>query len=64
MEKSSEEAIELFETLSEHSQQFSSRGKQGVKSKGMYEENRNSRVQNQMDVMQKTLNMLVNTITT
>jgi hypothetical protein len=28
MEKSNEEAMELFETLSDHSQQFSSRGRQ------------------------------------
>jgi DNA transposition AAA+ family ATPase len=34
IEKSSEEAMELFETLSEHSQQFSSRQRQGIKSKG------------------------------
>jgi hypothetical protein len=64
MEKSNEEAMELFKTLCEHSQQFSSRGRQGVKSKGMYEVNTNSKVKNQMDVLQKTLNMLVNTMTT
>ena len=46
MEKSSEKAMELFETLSEHSQQFSSRGRQEVKSKGMYEVNMNGEVQN------------------
>jgi hypothetical protein len=28
MEKSSEEAMELFETLSDHTQQFSPRGRQ------------------------------------
>ena len=39
MEKSSKEAMELFEQLSDHSQQFSSRGRQGVNSKGMYEVN-------------------------
>ena len=44
MEKNSEEAIELFETFSENSQQFSSRGRQGVKSKGMYEVNMNGGV--------------------
>ena len=64
MEKSSEEAIELFETLNEHSQQFSSRGRQGVKSKDIYEVNTNSEVQNQLAVLQKTLNMLVNAMTT
>jgi hypothetical protein len=37
MEKSSEESMELFETLSEHFQQFSSRERQGVKRKGIYE---------------------------
>jgi hypothetical protein len=41
MEKSSEEALELFKTLSKYSQQFSSKGRQGVKSKGMYEVNLN-----------------------
>jgi hypothetical protein len=41
MEKSSEEAMELFETLSEHYQQLCSRGRRGVKSKGMYEVNLN-----------------------
>jgi hypothetical protein len=46
MEKSSEEAMELFETLSDHSQQFSYRGRQGVKSKGMYEVNPNGRPPN------------------
>ena len=46
MEKSSEEAMELFKTLSEHCQQFSSRGRQGVKNKGMYEVNMNGGVQN------------------
>jgi hypothetical protein len=39
MEKNSEEAIELFETLSKNSQQFSSRGRQGLKRKGIYEVN-------------------------
>jgi hypothetical protein len=48
MEKSSEEAMELFETLSEHSQQFSFRGRKGVKSKGMYRVNMNGGVHNQM----------------
>ena len=32
MEKSNEEVMELFETLSEHFQQFCSRGRRGVKS--------------------------------
>lgn len=41
MEKSSEEAIELFETLSENSQQFSSQWRQGLKGKGIYEVNTN-----------------------
>jgi hypothetical protein len=41
MEKNSEEAIELFETLSENSQQFLSRGRHGLKGKGVYEVNIN-----------------------
>jgi hypothetical protein len=45
MEKSSEEAIELFETLSENSQQFSLRGRQGLKGNGVYEVNINNGVQ-------------------
>jgi hypothetical protein len=35
MKKSSEEAIELFETLSEYSQQFPSKGRHGLKGKGI-----------------------------
>jgi hypothetical protein len=45
MEKSSEEAIALFETLSENSQQFSSRGRQGLKGNGVYKVNINGEVQ-------------------
>jgi hypothetical protein len=41
MEKRSEEAMKFFETLSEHTKQFSSKGRQGVKNKGMYEVNLN-----------------------
>jgi hypothetical protein len=41
MEKICEEAMELFETLSDHTQQFSSKGRQGVKSKRMHEVNPN-----------------------
>jgi hypothetical protein len=48
MEKSSEEAMELFETLSDHSQQFSSKGRQGVKSKVMYEVKPNGESPNHM----------------
>jgi hypothetical protein len=59
MEKSSEEAIELFETLSENSQQFSSRGKQGLKGKGVYEVSLNGGVQTQMATMERKLDMLV-----
>lgn len=59
MEKSSDEAIELFETLSENSQQFSSRGRQGVKSKGVYEVSSYGGVQSQMAAMEKKLDMLV-----
>jgi hypothetical protein len=58
MEKSS------IESLSQHSQQFSSRGRQGVKSKGMYEVNTNNRVHNQMVAMERKLDMLVKALTT
>ena len=63
MEKNSEEAIELSETLSENSQQFSSRGKKGSKSKGVYEVNINSGVQTQMTTMEKKIDMLVKAMT-
>jgi hypothetical protein len=63
MEKSSEEAIELFETLSENSPQFSSRGRQGPKRKGMYEVNINNGVQNHMATMERKLDMLVKAMT-
>jgi hypothetical protein len=59
MEKSSEEAMELFETLSEHSQQFSSRGKQGVKSKGLYEVNSNGGSSSHMVAVDRKLDMIV-----
>jgi hypothetical protein len=59
METSSEEAMELFETLSEHSQQFSSRGGQGVKSKSMYEVNKNGGSPNQMAIVDRKLDMIV-----
>jgi hypothetical protein len=59
MEKSSEEAMELFETLSEHSQQFSSRGRQGVKSKGLYEVNLNGGSPSHIIVVDRKLDMIV-----
>jgi hypothetical protein len=59
MEKSSEEAMELFETLSDHSQQFSSKGRQVVKSKGMYEVHPNGGPPNQMATMDRKLDMIV-----
>jgi hypothetical protein len=64
MEKSSEEAMELFETLSDHSQQFPSRGRQGVKSKGMYEVNLNGESPNQVATMERKLDMIVKAIST
>lgn len=63
MKKNSEEAIELFETLSENSQQFSSRGKQGIKSKGVYEVNINGGVHTQMATIKKKIDMLVQAMT-
>jgi hypothetical protein len=59
MEKSSEEAIELFETLSENSQQFPSKGRQGLKGKSIHEENTNGGIQAQMAAMEKKLDMLM-----
>jgi hypothetical protein len=59
MEKSSEEAMELFETLSEHSQQFSFKGRQGVKSKGMYEVNLNGDSPSHMATMDRKLDMII-----
>ena len=59
MEKSNEEAMELFEQLSGHSQQFSSRGRQGIKSKGMYEVNLNGGYPNQVTTVDKKLDMIV-----
>ena len=59
MEKSSEEAMELLEQLSGHSQQFHSRERQGVKSKGMYEVNLNGGSPNQMATVDKKLDMIV-----
>jgi hypothetical protein len=57
MEKNNEEAIELFENLSEISQQFSSRGRQGVKSKGVYEISTSGRIQTQMAAMERKLDV-------
>jgi hypothetical protein len=64
MEKYSEEAIELFETLSENSQQFSSRGRHVSNGKGVYEVRTNSGVQTQMATMERKLDMLVKAMTT
>jgi hypothetical protein len=64
MEKNNAEAIELFGTLSENSQQLSSRGRQGLKGKGIYEVNINDRVQTQMVTMERKLDMLVKVMTT
>ena len=59
MEKSSEKAMELFEQLSDHFQQFSSIMRQGVKSKGMFEVNLNGGSPNQMATMDRKLDMIV-----
>jgi hypothetical protein len=59
MEKSSEEAIELFETLSENSQQFPSKGRQGLKEKGIQEESTNGGIQAQMVSIEKKLDMIM-----
>jgi hypothetical protein len=59
MKKSSEEAIELFETLRENSQQFPSKGRQGLKEKGIHEESTNDGIQAQMATIEKKLDMLM-----
>jgi hypothetical protein len=64
MEKNREGAIELFETLSENSQQFSSRGRQGLKGSGVYEVSINGGVQTRMAKMERKLDMLVKAMTT
>jgi hypothetical protein len=64
MEKNSEKAIELFETLSENSQQFLSRGRKALKRKGVYEVNGNNGVQTQMATLERKLDMLVKVMTT
>jgi hypothetical protein len=64
IEKNSEEAIELFETLSENSRQFSFRVRQGLKGNGVYEMNINGGGQTQMATMERKLDMLVKAMTT
>jgi hypothetical protein len=59
MEKSSEEAIELFETLSENSQQFPSKRRQGLKEKGIQEESTNGGIQDQMAAIEKKLDTIM-----
>jgi hypothetical protein len=59
MEKSSEKATELFETLSDHSQQFLSIWRQGVKSKDMYEVKPNGESPNHMATVDRKLDMIV-----
>ena len=59
MEKSNEEAMEILETLSDHFQQFSSRGRQGVKSKGLYEVEPNGESPNHMATMDRKLDMII-----
>ena len=63
MEKTSWEAIKLFETLSENSQKFLSRGRQGLKGKGIHEENTNGGVQNQMTTTKRKLDILAEAMT-
>jgi hypothetical protein len=59
MEKSSKEALELFETLSENSQQFPSKGRQGLKEKGIQEESTNGGIQAQMVAIENKLDMIM-----
>jgi hypothetical protein len=63
VEKGSKEAIELFKTLSENSQQFPSKGRQGLKGKGIHEESTNGGIHAQMAAMEKKLDMLMKAMT-
>jgi hypothetical protein len=64
MEKSSDKAMELFDILSENSQQFPSIGKQGIKGKGTREVSTNGRIQTQTTTMKRKLDMIVKVMTT
>ena len=59
MEKNSEEAYELFETLSENSQQFSCRTRQMGKKQGVYEVQSQGNVTTQMAAMDKKIDMII-----
>ena len=63
MERSCEEAVELFETLSENSQQFPSKGRQGLKEKCIHEESTNCGIQAKMATTEQKLDMLVKVMT-
>ena len=59
MEKNSEEAYELFGTLSENSQQFSCRTRQMGKKQGVYEVQSQGNVTTQMAAMDKKIDMII-----
>ena len=63
MNKTSDEAFQLFETLSENSQQFSSKGRQGARSKGVFEVNTQSAPTLHMAAIEKKLDMLMKAMT-
>ncbi|RWR73276.1 hypothetical protein CKAN_00154200 [Cinnamomum micranthum f. kanehirae] len=59
MEKNSDEAYDLFETLSENSQQFSCRNRQMGKKQGIYEIQSQGNIAAQMAAMDKKMDMLI-----
>jgi hypothetical protein len=59
MDKTGQQAYDLIESQSENSKQFSSRGKRGVGSKGVYELGIGGDVQSQMAAFDRKLDMIV-----
>jgi hypothetical protein len=55
-------AIELFETLTDHSQHVSSKGRQGVKCKDMYEVKPYNESPNHMAIVDRKLDVIVKAV--
>ncbi|XP_038697981.1 uncharacterized protein LOC119995539 [Tripterygium wilfordii] len=62
MNKTSNEAFQIFETLSENSQQFSTGGRQGSRSRSVYEVNVRDGSSSQITAIENKLDMLMKTI--
>ncbi|XP_038685730.1 uncharacterized protein LOC119985512 [Tripterygium wilfordii] len=62
MNKTSNEAFQIFETLSENSQQFSIGGRQGSRSRSVYEVNVRNGSSSQITAIENKLDMLMKTI--